>query len=328
MIRTILNKLKPLLPSFLVDYAQNTAKIDFPVSSTCDGVSVKPESFTFVLLQYNHAELTAECVRHIQKLDAYIPVSIVVVDNGSSEKALDATRALCGSTPFITLIESKENLGFARGNNMGYRFARGQSSKQLICVMNNDVFITDKKFIKKSVRIYSRHRFSILGPDVIVPQKRPLHQNPFRYHLRTRDEMSDFITNNERKSTQVRDKKCTIEPPSPLGRSIKDIHRREGNIVLHGSIVIVSPDFIRDFDNIFDERTFLYGEEDILALRALSRGHRIVYDPSIRVFHHTQASTDTKNLENYYLFRYRSSIDSAKIYISLWDEITGTMGQA
>jgi GT2 family glycosyltransferase len=139
--------------------------------------------------------------------------------------------------------------------------------------------------------------------------------------MRTRDETNDFIAKTERKRAQVEGKTRTLDPPSPFGRTLKDIHRRAGHIVLHGAIFIVSPDFIRDFEDMFDERTFLYGEEDILALRAISRGHTLLYSPSLRVYHHTKSSTDRKNLERYYLFRYSSSVESARIYLSILNEV-------
>ena len=276
---------------------------------------------TFVLLQYNHPEVTCGCVEHIRKLVSTIPISVIVVDNGSSEVALSETRAFCAGDPAITLIETGKNLGFARGNNEGYRLAKSKSTNQIVVVMNNDVMIEDRNFIKKILIAYDRDGYSVLAPDIIVPGKNKMHQNPFRYELRSRDNTVSFIENCARKIDLIEKGQMTLSPHQPRGKKHRDFRRRTGEIVPHGSAYIVSPIFLMDFENIFDERTFLYGEEDILALRALSRGHRIVYDPSVRVWHHTKASTDTKNLENYYLFRYRSSIESARIYVSLWDEI-------
>ena len=328
MLKSLIKHARPLLPLRLI-YAlegreDNEMRVLFSaVSRQPAGV---PEACTFVLLQYNHAELTIDCIKHLLELRQYLPVHIIVVDNCSTDNALAEIKEFCKQNSVITILESKENIGFARGNNLGYRYARAKNANQIICIMNNDVFIEDRRFIEKAVRLYFCHAYSILGPDIVVPGKTRIHQNPFRYHFRSRSDTLDFIQACEEKIVAIRNKARHLVAPSPTGLRIKDIYRRKGHIVLHGSALVFSPTFIHDFEDAFDNRTFLYGEEDILAIRASARKHLIMYEPSMKVFHHTKASTDKANLERYYLFRYMTSIDSAKIYVSLWDEIAGTTG--
>lgn len=322
MLRSLIKHMRPLLPLRLIDAFE--CRDDDKVRVRFSAVSRKPvgipEACTFVLLQYNHAELTIDCIKHLLELRQYLPIHIIVVDNCSTDNALAEITEFCKKNSAITILESKENIGFARGNNLGYRYARAKNANQIICIMNNDVFIEDRRFIEKAVRLYFRHAYSVLGPDIVVPGKTRIHQNPFRYRLRSRSDTMEFIQSCEEKIVAIRNKERHLVTPSPTGQGIKDIYRRKGHVVLHGSALVFSPTFILDFEDAFDDRTFLYGEEDILALRASTRKHLIMYEPSMRVFHHTKASTDKANLERYYLFRYATSIDSAKIYLKLLEE--------
>ena len=321
-MKAIFNKIKPLLPSFVINLVEHAPMLNIIISGKNLTTSEMPGLFTFVLLQYNRAKLTIECIKNILLIEETIPVRIIVVDNGSTDGASSSINQFCASLPSVTVLETKENLGFARGNNFGYQYAREQNPNQLICVMNNDVVVIDTDFVQKIVRLYKNNLFSILGPDIIVPGKNTLHQNPFRYHLQSRDDKLDFIKNAEEKTLRIKNKSQVMETPSPNGRRIKDPYRRTGQIVLHGSVLIFSPLFISSFEEPFDSKTFLYGEEDILALRAIAAHQKIMYEPSLKVFHYTKSSTKKNDLERYYLFRYATSIKSAKRYNEILDEIS------
>ena len=59
---------------------------------------------------------------------------VVVVDNGSSD---DSVRRINDAFPDVPILETSTNLGFARGNNIGMRFAL-KSGAAYILVLNND----------------------------------------------------------------------------------------------------------------------------------------------------------------------------------------------
>ena len=59
------------------------------------------------------------------------------------------------------------------------------------------------------------------------------------------------------------------------------------------------------------------GEENILALRVLCKGHVILYSPAICVVHKTKTSSDTSRLADYYRFRYQNYIRSYSIYLNM-----------
>jgi GT2 family glycosyltransferase len=72
-------------------------------------------------------------------------LEIIVVDNGSRDGSQELLRSRYGSR--ITLIESPVNLGFAGGNNLGIRAAKGA----YVALLNNDA-VADADWISALVR--------------------------------------------------------------------------------------------------------------------------------------------------------------------------------
>jgi len=85
---------------------------------------------SIITVSYNHPDVTCallESLRHI----TYPKIEIIVVDNASPH---DDPAIIPMSYPEIIFIQSKENLGFAGGNNLGIRRAKGK----YILMLNND----------------------------------------------------------------------------------------------------------------------------------------------------------------------------------------------
>jgi GT2 family glycosyltransferase len=139
-----------------------------------------------------------------------------------------------------------------------------------------------------------------------------------RTRLKTRYEAVQFLTERNNRLNELNANTTKIFPkPSIMGKKKcikKDLY---GPIVLHGSIYILSPIFIKDMEQVFYEKTFLYGEEEIFTLLSYAKGHKIIYIPEIKVLHKVKMSTDISDLHNYYKKSYSYIIDFANIYIEL-----------
>ena len=71
-----------------------------------------------ILINYKNAKLTIDCIDSIYK--ANNEVRIVVVDNNSED---DSVIRIRDKFDDIIIIESKTNLGFSGGNNLGIKYA-------------------------------------------------------------------------------------------------------------------------------------------------------------------------------------------------------------
>src|SRR5262245_35539834 len=92
-----------------------------------------PPTVSIIVLNYNGREDTLACLRSLEHL-TYPNVSVVVVDNASSDGSVDAIRA---AHPQMTLIETGANLGFTGGNNIGIQHALDHGA-DYVMLLNND----------------------------------------------------------------------------------------------------------------------------------------------------------------------------------------------
>jgi GT2 family glycosyltransferase len=96
-------------------------------------------TLSIILVNYKRAHDTIECVRSLRQ-GSYQDFEIIIVDNGSEDGSLEKLRAACVDT---TILPSRENLGFAEGNNLGIRKAL-QSESKFLLLLNNDTVVSDE----------------------------------------------------------------------------------------------------------------------------------------------------------------------------------------
>jgi GT2 family glycosyltransferase len=99
-----------------------------------------------ITLNWNGKDDTLECLASLKKLD-YPNYVIVVVDNGSIDGSASAIRA---QFPEVTIIENRENLGYARGFNTGLQYAYEQGADYFL-ILNNDT-IVDPQAVSELVK--------------------------------------------------------------------------------------------------------------------------------------------------------------------------------
>jgi len=88
---------------------------------------------TCVLLNWNGWRDTIECLDALREC-TYPRLDVIVVDNGSTNDSVAHIRA---AHPDTQLLESRRNLGFAGGNNIGIRFAL-ENGSDYVWLLNND----------------------------------------------------------------------------------------------------------------------------------------------------------------------------------------------
>jgi GT2 family glycosyltransferase/glycosyltransferase involved in cell wall biosynthesis len=91
-----------------------------------------PSVVSVILVNFRGADDTIEAINHLRKLNwPEHLLEIVVVENGSGDDSLARLKAVPGK---LTVVESKENLGFTGGCNLGVARASGE----FVAFLNND----------------------------------------------------------------------------------------------------------------------------------------------------------------------------------------------
>lgn len=286
------------------------------------------EKFAFVILHYNTIEDTEACVKSIHNNCRNNDYHIYIVDNASPNESGKLIREKYASDKKVSSILSNENLGFAKGNNLGITEAIKDGYSDFIVVLNSDTKIRQRDFCEKIIKSYNSNHFAVLGPTIYTPIGCTTI-NPGRLYVLQGREL-DFLKNYYSKGLKYLKnenflKLKILTKAMGLNARIKNFRKRKfqytENCVLHGCCLIFSKDYFGKFSG-FDPRTFLYFEEEILYAHVIHSGLKTVYDPSIEIWHKEDGATDsvlgtgTKKM----FFLYENILKSMQVYRSVLKE--------
>lgn len=277
----------------------------------------------FLILHYYTIKETEECIQSIQENIDSQNYEIIVVDNASPNGTGTILKEKYKQNRNIHVIINTQNLGFAKGNNIGFIYAKDKLKANYIIMMNNDTKIIQSNFISLVEAEYAKSEFGVLGPEIILKGN---IINPIYEKLPTIKEITKRLRKYkiEYSLTYIyiyelyaimkqRAKKL-------LKRDVKiikqDINKRLKNVILHGCCLIFSPKYIELFNGL-DDRTFLYCEEELLFIRLMKNNMKSIYNPNIKIYHAEDAATNaiTKTKRNKAIFTYKNLIKSNKILL-------------
>ena len=82
-----------------------------------------------IVVNYKTRDLTLQCLRSLFKYTYGVKMEVIVVDNASQD---DTPYSIRREFPQVRVVESQENLGFGKANNLGNTYAIG---KYLFCLI-------------------------------------------------------------------------------------------------------------------------------------------------------------------------------------------------
>ena len=97
-----------------------------------------------------------------------IPVQTIVVDNASNDGTVEYIKE---NYPEILLIESKENLGFGKGNNLALKYAYGHEC-DYVFLLNQDAWLDKDDTLEQLVEVAKKHpEYAIVSPMHLAADK-------------------------------------------------------------------------------------------------------------------------------------------------------------
>lgn len=272
----------------------------------------------YVVLHYVATKDTVACVNSIRDTSRKNRYKIVIVDNCSPDNSGAYLQEKYQNCSDVDIVISKENLGFAKGNNLGIRYLREQYDADFIVVSNNDILIMQDDFIEKLYTSYERQPFDLLGPLVLTADGK-YTSSPQRKQVWTLEELHQYKNRMEdlQKYNQMHLRKLYSAFHRTKEESVftneDHIHYMK-NVQIHGCFFVLSRLFFEKMDGL-DPRTFMYMEEDILYAKLMKAGGTTVYDPSLVVFHQKGRATAVtkKNKQKKYSFLFHNLLTSANI---------------
>ncbi|GAA4346081.1 glycosyltransferase family 2 protein [Hymenobacter saemangeumensis] len=233
---------------------------------------------SIISINYNQAQVTCAMLASLRLL-TYPRYEVIVVDNASPTEDPGIIEE---QYPEVQLIRSKENLGFAGGNNLGIRAAKGE-----FCLfLNNDTEVVPH-LLEPLVAVFEREPgVGVASPKLIFYGTNELIQyagcdggiNPWtgRSHVQGHLEPDHGQHNHSR--------------PTAL---------------IHGAAMMVPTEVIRRA-GLMPELYFLYYEELDWCEMIKRRGYQAYYEAGSTVYHKESVSVGQGSvLRTYYMNRNR-----------------------
>lgn len=232
---------------------------------------------SIITVNFNNMAVTADLLTSLKK-NSYKNLEVIVVDNASKESPRDNVVSLY---PEVVFIQSAQNLGFAGGNNLGIKKAKGE----LIFLVNNDTEVPHG-CIEALIEVFHSH------PDAgAVSPKFHFFYNPGVIEYVGRGKVNIFSGRN-----------------TTYGRDEKDVGQYTAVVetyYAHGGGMMV-PRYVIEKAGLLPEQYFLYYEELDWCERIRDEGFKIYCQQKAVIFHKESATTGAESpFRTYYITRNR-----------------------
>lgn len=244
-------------------------------------ISKSDKDISIIILSFNTKKITDRCLTAVKKSIDFLSkrqkskVEVIVVENGSADGSAHMIRT---KYKWINLIDPKVNLGFAKGNNLGMKAAKGKH----LLLLNSDAFLEKDTLFKLLNYVKVNPNCDVLGCKLTYEDGRfqpsagylPGPYSVFFWML-----MLDKIpvVGN------------ILDPFHPNNESFFKSDRRVGWIT--GAFMFMKREVFEKTGG-FDENYFMYTEEVEWCKRIKEANFNIVFTPEFAIIHQKFASSN------------------------------------
>jgi GT2 family glycosyltransferase len=225
-----------------------------------------------IIVSYNSRGHLARCLQAVLAGAERVKWEAIVVDNASHD---GSPEMVAREFPYVSLIANRENVGFARACNQGFRMARGES----LLFLNPDTEAKPGSIATLIGYLRDNPSLGAVGPRLCNPNGQ-LTRSCFRFPSLTRPLLNS------------RPVQLLVGERFGLAYPLEDPRVREGGTVdwLSGACLLARRQALKE-TGPFDERYFMYFEDTDLCRRIWRAGWQVVFWPNAEVLHVGGASS-------------------------------------
>ena len=248
------------------------------------------------ILNYNGEKDTLSCLKSLDEINVKdFNFNVIVLDNGSKEIFKCNEKAYQNFK--LSVTRSEKNLGFSGGQNLNIRHAL-ENNADYIVIMNNDV-ILDKNLLVELLEVFQEKKdCGMTSPKIYFAKGYEFHKDRYK-----ENELGNVIWY----AGGEMDWKNIIG----FHRGVDEVdkgqfEKLEETDFASGCCVMVKKDVFEKI-GFFDERYFLYYEDNDFSQRAKTSGFRIYLQPKAKLWHLNAGSAGGSGslLQDYYITRNR-----------------------
>jgi O-antigen biosynthesis protein len=251
-----------------------------------------------IIVNYNVKYFLEHCLVSVMRASKNITAEIFVVDNASNDSSVEMVRA---HFPDVQCIASKENLGFAKANNVALSKATGK----YILYLNPDTLVPEDCFTKCIAYLEIHPQVGALGPHLI-------------------DGTGQFLPESKRGFPNFTTAFFKISGLSKLFSKSPFFNKyhmgylpenKTNEVDVLAGCFMLMPKKVCDIVGGYSEDYFMYGEDIDLSYCVQKAGFKNIYFADTSVIHFKGESTKKGSL-NYVKMFYSAMIIFAKKHLA------------
>ena len=235
---------------------------------------------SIIIINYNTFALTHKCIETVYRFTKNIDFEIILVDNASTECDAEIFKH---DFPNITLIKSAQNVGFAKGNNLGIQQAKGE----YILLLNSDIELIENSIYSCVEFLRNNPKVGVVSPMLIYPDGRIQSvANKFpsiKYELVELFRLHKFL----------------LPKDYLLGYYFDHKECKKADWVW-GAFFLTKREVIQRFpDQKLPDKYFMYFEDVAWCYEIQNKGYAIQYIATTKAIHYLSASSKAEKKEDF-----------------------------
>lgn len=230
------------------------------------------KKLVIVILNYEAYQETERCIASILARNIEF-TGIVIVDNASKNESAQYLKEEFKGNDKITIVRSLQNVGFAKGNNIGIKVAKRKWDADFVLLLNSDTLIIQDDYVDKLCAAYE--------DGVATIQSKVIDTNDrYTNRLYTAYSKRELLWKSIASLCDAYDiyfPPCKISAPQ-IGPHIT------------GCDWLLTPSFFKEFNGLYP-LTFLFGEEEILMIMLKKAGLKSRIVEKACILHEESMST-------------------------------------
>lgn len=258
-----------------------------------------------VVLSYRTGDRVVKYIKEVFEASNVELNAIAIVDNSPEESdyfaiksGLEEIGAICTNQTFdgeykyrikaiqslyyqntpIILVDTMDNLGYGKGNNLGFLLLKKHHPTKYVLLSNEDILFKDNYLDLRHLLddLNNNPQIALLGPHVEDLQGNT--QSPCRYLTFEERMVYPYLVYPLQKWLPI------------IKKEIIDIEKLTSVYRLIGAFMIADADRFEEC-GMFDDEIFLYAEELVLSEQLSKHGYDVACDPMVTVLHETSLSS-------------------------------------
>ena len=234
---------------------------------------------SIIVVNYNGINFLGDFFSSLEE-QTYRNFEVIFVDNNSTDSSISFVST---NYPWVKIIKSRENSGFAGGNNLGYKYSSGG----IVVLLNNDI-VLPRTYLNDFIKAFEDEEVSIAQSKIILlNEKNKL------------DSCGSLWTS----TTLLYHIGCGRNPDNA------NFNKKMLLFSVKGASMAVRRSVIEDI-GLFDEKAWCYYEESDFCHRAWVAGYKSWYYPDAYCYHANGGTSKAFNSSSIQFHNFKNRLSS------------------